>query len=280
MSNNLNPNEQFDNDLSKLNTCHKVMFEFRNLLTGIKFEKWYSYFEVILLQYQMKSISLMNLLNGSKYEQMNFVDVPSLFILLRGLIENYLMFYYLYIQPSSIDEIYFLSLIYQHSGLKNRQKYNAIPKDNTILKEEAVEIEQLTLQIHKHPLFNKLNARIRKRIKTKATLTTFLEIIKSSKLNSKNFSTFWQLCSNFAHSEYISGMQIRSIYIDSSQPNDLFNYKYKVLTHSLYLIVQVINDFKDMFIQLDDYYKTNPYDIKSITKEFDISNYDLRFKID
>ena len=278
MNKNFDLNEQFKADLSKLDTCHKIIFEFRDLLTDIKLEKWYSYFEMLLFQYQMKSISLSNLLNGSKYQHINFIDVPSLFILLRGLIENYLMFYYLYKQPTSKDEIRFRLLIYQRSGLLNRQKYSAIPHDNPILKEESEEIEKLTVLINKHPMYYKLNSKIKNRIKTKATLFNFFEIIKSSKLSSKNFSTFWQLCSNFAHSEYISGMQMRSVYIDKLQSNDLFNYKYQVLKHSLYLIVQIINDFKEMFEKLQNFYETNPYHIKKITKEYNISNYDLYFR--
>lgn len=279
MNSEINPNDIFSDKLSQLNICHKVIFEFRELLTGVELEKYYSYFEVLILKYQMKSISLMNLLNGSKYEKLNFIDIPSLFILLRGLIENYLMFNYLYIQPSSIKETYFRTLIYQRSGLKNRQRYSAIPNNNTILIKEAIEIEKLTALIEKNPFYQNLNANTRKRIKIKATISNYIEIMESTKLKDTNFTTFWKLCSNFAHSEYISGMQIRSIYIDKSNPNDLFLYKHNILIHSLYLIVLIINDFKSMFPQLNDYYNQDPYKIKRIVNEFNISEYNTRIKI-
>ena len=83
MSSKIDPDKIFSNKLSQLNTCHKVIFKFQDLLTDIELEKYYSYFEVLILKYQMKSISLMNLLKGSKYEQMDFIDIPSLFIFLE-----------------------------------------------------------------------------------------------------------------------------------------------------------------------------------------------------
>ena len=132
MVSRVNPNDIFTDKLSDISICHKVLFNYREILTGIELEKYYSYFDVLLLQYQMKSISLTNLLNGSKFEDENFIDIPSSFILLRGLIENYLMFNYLFIQPSSKEEIFFRSLIYQRSGLINRQDYNSIPKNNPV----------------------------------------------------------------------------------------------------------------------------------------------------
>lgn len=273
-----NPNDIFSDKLSQLNICHKVVFNFRELLTGVELEKYFSYFEVLILKYQMKSISLMNLLNGSKYEKLNFIDIPSLFILLRGLIENYLMFNYLYIQPSSIEETYFRTLIYQRSGLKNRQNYIAIPKDNPVIIQEAKEIERLNTLIKENPLYQNLDANTRKRIKTKATISNYIDIMGLTKLKNTNFTTFWKLCSNFAHSEYISGMQIRAIYIDNSNPNDLFLYKNNILLHSLYLIVLLINDLKSMFPQLNDYYDQDPYKVKSIVNEFNITEYNKRIK--
>jgi len=278
MSSKIDPDKIFSNKLSQLNTCHKVIFKFQDLLTDIELEKYYSYFEVLILKYQMKSISLMNLLKGSKYEQMDFIDIPSLFILLRGLIENYLMFNYLYIEPSSKDETYFRTLIYQRSGLLNRQQYSAIPKDHPILIKEAVEIEELTTLIEKNPLYQNLDKKKRTRIKAKATSSNYIEIMNSSKLKNTDFITFWKLCSNFAHSEYISGMQIRTIYIDKTNPNDLFLYKHNILLHSLYLIVLIIEDFRSMFPQLNDYYDKDPNNIKSIANEFNILDYNTRIK--
>ena len=180
------------------------------------------------------------------------------------------MFNYLYIEPSSKDETYFRTLIYQRSGLLNRQQYSAIPKDHPILIKEAVEIEELTTLIEKNPLYQNLNKKKRTRIKAKATSSNYIEIMNSSKLKNTDFITFWKLCSNFAHSEYISGMQIRTIYIDKTNPNDLFLYKHNILLHSLYLIVLIIEDFRSMFPQLNDYYDKDPNNIKSIANEFNI----------
>ena len=278
----LTPNDIFSDKMLDLDNCHKVLFGFRDILTDKDIKKYYQFLDVILLQYQMKSLSLINLLKGTEYNRKRFYDIPSFFILLRSLIENYLMFNYLFIQPTSKEEIIFRNLIYKRSGLKNRQKIESIPKDDPIRKREAEIIKNLTFSIENHTLYNKLNAKAKNRINNKysnnATIMSYYDIFESTILKDTHFFSFWRLCSNFAHSEYISIMQIKSIYIDKNNPNDIFTYKHNILLHSIYLIVLIINDFRNLFPELNSYYEKNPFNIISIANEFDIKNYSNRIK--
>ena len=268
----IDPNKLFENELNELNICHKIIFDFRDQLVGLTLEKYYSYFEILLFKYLIKSISFMNLLKGSEYNKDTiFIDIPSLFIHLRSLIENYLTFYYLFVQPSLKNEIRFRSLIYQRSGLKNRQKYDIIPPNNAILIKEKKEIEKITKEIEINPLYNKLNSKVRNRIKDKATLMGFIHIIKSSPLKNTCFESLWRICSNYAHSEFISGIQFRSMYIDQTDPNEIFYYKRNILKYSLYLISLIINDFKSLFPVLIDYFENNTYNIKEVVDKYEIS---------
>ena len=97
----------------------------------------------------------------------------------------------------------------------------------------------------------------------KNKLFTWKEMIENSKLNSDYFVSIWALLSNYAHSEYISIIQIKDAY---NNPDKSFSYeKTKVYESLLILLSLAINDFVELFNEsLSSEYNSLDISIKNI----------------
>ena len=116
----------------------------------LKDESWRYYAETLAIKYTLNANSLSQILGGSRIESSlsnvstNIIDISSLFILMRAEIENYLTFYYLYIQPKTKSEQEYRFLIYELAGLTSRQKLNiVIPEVEAKKKQEEKRLRKL-----------------------------------------------------------------------------------------------------------------------------------------
>ncbi len=107
-----------------------------------RFEKWEIYGDTLMSKIIFHSQSLFTLLSGtyfkSNYLDINqkILDVPSANILLRGLLEGFLMYYFIYVNPSTKAEKQFRYNVWMMSSLLSRQQYEAVTYQSQKVKEQ------------------------------------------------------------------------------------------------------------------------------------------------
>jgi len=211
---------------------------------------WLYYASILTNKFIYHSISLLSLFKGVKPQHFStnsieLIDISSIYILLRTIIENYLTFYYLYVQPESKTEIEFKFNLYKLSGLIRRQKL--IPRSlGTIEKKEkeSKEIEIILQEIKNNLYFLSLNEKRQNSIikNPQPRLYSWNNIMNSSEINNDIIIHLWSMCSNYAHSEYWSLIQIK----DFSKESNNFILEMSI-TVFIMLVSIMINDFNKVF---------------------------------
>jgi hypothetical protein len=245
-----------------------------NLHTAhVTFEFWKRYLEVQLVKFSMHSASLAYLLKGTPIKdietnkEFKYPDLGSIFLLRRAQIENYLMFYYLNIQPSTNEEGIFRYLLYELSGLSHRQTIPAIQPDTIQKKEnERKEIENIIKEIKKNKIYQALPLKNQNQLlKTRpARIMGWEKLIQSSGLNTEQFLTSWKLCSNYSHSEMIGSIQIES---SIKNPDELKWVLFLALEQSIITTCILIKDMTKLFKSTEITYNALPV---SLTTKIDM----------
>lgn len=112
------------------------------------------------ISYQAKDGSTLN----------NIIDPTILASLIRNIYEAVSMFNLIYRQPKTSEEKEILYLLWVHSGLKYRQKFESAKRTDENkgkLEKEKLEIEKIILLIEANSLFKSLDDKNQRKIKTK-----------------------------------------------------------------------------------------------------------------
>jgi len=138
-------------------------------------------------------------------------DLASLNIIARAIIENFLVFYYVFIEPKNSEEENFRYMLYCLSGLIERQNYPIeSPQGKVILKNEKKVIDSLIAKLEKNNYFNELKKDEKKKILKWGTwrFKSWSEIALSAGLNESNSRAFYKFLCGYAHSGSLSLQQI------------------------------------------------------------------------
>lgn len=179
--------------------------------------------ETLLFKMCLTGYTLKHLYLGTTITSERFKNPPVLFDLatavttVRVLFENYLTIFHLFMQPNSDEELVLCrNLIYEISGLSQRQHLVAKDQATAIKKQkekELIEAYKDILKSNNH--FNSLTQEQQKSVlnpkqtwMTPSKLLTWNKLFKESNLNQDEFNGFWNLFSNYAHSEFLSVMQM------------------------------------------------------------------------
>lgn len=242
----------FDKAYSDCDELIGILIKLVDSLQGSKTnsQDWLYYANILTNKFIYHSTSLLSLFKGVKSKHFStnsieLIDISSIYILLRTIIENYLTFYYLYVQPESKTEIEFKFNLYKLSGLIRRQKL--IPRSpGTIEKKEkeSKEIEVILQEIKNNLYFLSLNEKRQNSIikNPQPRLYSWNDIMISSEINNDFIVHLWSMCSNYAHSEYWSLIQIN----DFSKESNNFTLEISI-TVFIMLISIMINDFNKVF---------------------------------
>jgi hypothetical protein len=183
----------------------------------VKLEFWKENIEILLVKYSFHSFTLSKILNGTEVYNIEnkktiFRDLPTIRILIRALIENYLTIYYLTFEPQNNSIGEFRYYLYKMSGLNSRQKSKVVLDEHIKKKEnEKIEIENLISLISNNTYFKSLNSREQKDIikYKRARNFTWETMIEISDLVSERVFPIWKLFSNTAHSELLGSIQFK-----------------------------------------------------------------------
>jgi len=216
------------------------------------------------------SHSILSLSKGFEYELLKrkgkniIVDYTSIFILTRALIENYVTLCYLYKNDLSKEEKLYRYILWEVSGLISRQKWAAL-EVKTINKkvEESSIVNNKITKIESLPEYSSLDKSKLNRLKKYGLprIESWNELINQSDLNEKLFSDLYSYLSSYAHSEYISILQISQSNLIANDKKTIESIRlcFRVVKMILSLSIEFyINKFNTANIM----YNTYPVDIQ------------------
>lgn len=221
------------------------------------------FIETLSMKILLTTQSCLGLINGL-YPQTNtkrgttkLLDFPSVHTLTRAMIEAFLTLEYLFYNDCSEEERRFRFLVWRISGYKSRQSF--IPeKERAFLKQatrekldsESIEAEQLLEEVKQSSYYKNIKERNTWKLDKYGIprLKSWHELIHNSILEGSKLATSYKLYSNYAHSEFISLIQMNGADIlqKKSEQNILHikNVVRVILMINCVSIVQLKNKFK------------------------------------
>jgi hypothetical protein len=238
----------------------------------------------LIANYRLRSINLMRVFN----EVFN-VDNKSLFdegtanIITRSLLENYLIFNYLYKESkeSTPDSVLKFSLYELSSVLQFQKHADSISKKSlpVAFKKPDLEkdIDALLVKIETNDLYKKQPKKIVdsiKRIKSKKqdflSFINFNSLIRNSPLPTNFAKDYYSYASSFAHSEGFS-LTMSQMLHRNTEKWGLLNklMKFRILTICLYTSSQFLISFiEDEKINFEDEHEQSILEVLSLSKYY------------
>ncbi len=193
------------------------------------------FIETLSIKILLATKSIIELGKGTKVSALTkdsnvkLLDFPSINILTRSIIEAFLTLEYLFFNDLTEEERNFRFYVWQISGYKSRQNFfneRGELKENITekLETELSEIKRLKSTIEKSPYYKTIKKQNLYKLDTYGLprLESWLKLLKQSTLKTSIFGTSYKLYSNYAHSEFISLIQMngKSTLNKGSKEND------------------------------------------------------------
>lgn len=203
------------------------------------------YIETLIMKIIFSSKSLIDLSKGTELNLNKFkvnleiIDRPSMYILNRSIIECFLTLEYLFFNNLSREEQLFRYNLWRISGFVSRQNFkkNLQKSFEEKLLREKKEIEELKIEIKKSKYYSTLEKQDIWKLDTFGLprVISWSSLLEKSILKKELFESTYKLYSNYAHSEFISIIQINE---GSLHKADEFNIS---SIYSTLYIVRLIN---------------------------------------
>lgn len=211
-------NEQYIDILIKkekllIELCHSLFED------NIQMPAWKSFSETVIIKICFHISSLFQLFRGTEFpfkqtkEKILIFDEPSIYSLFRTITENYLIFYYLFVDNIPDEEKHFRFLIYEYCGLHQRQSFTATKLEHIQRQlDDAQHLEKLKAKIKESEFLKLVEGKVQKKIfaGTQRRLRSWKKLIRDAELNLGFDSNLYGYKSSYAHTEYLSLLQIKS----------------------------------------------------------------------
>lgn len=227
------------------------------------------YIETLIMKIIFSSKSLIDLskgteLNLNKFKaKLEIIDKPSMYILNRSIIECFLTLEYLFLNNLSREEQLFRYNLWRISGFVSRQNFkkNLQKSFEEKLLREKKEIEELKVEIKKSKYYSTLKEQDVWKLNTYGLprVISWSNLLEKSILKNELFDSTYKLYSNYAHSEFISIIQINE---GSLNKTDEFNVS---SIYSTLFILKLINCIT--IIQLKEKFECTSLAFESIDEE-------------
>lgn len=244
----------FDSHLNDFNELIALMNDLQEAVyhgqSALK--PWQTNLEVLIAKFSILCSTISQLSTGTRVRAMkkeiSVYDIHSFYVLSRSLIESYLMLNYLNFTPKTDDQGAFRNDLYALSGLASRQEFETITAEGKSKQaKEKKEIEQLRDKIKKNNYFRNLSNEKQKRLLKilPSKEMSWEQLIKVTKIRSREYLMMWKLYSNYAHSEYLSSIQLKDYYNNVTLMKDtiLVSLFQNIVTLSI-----LISDITDNFL--------------------------------
>jgi hypothetical protein len=268
--------EEFPNVIIDYKRMIDVFIYLINTMTEkkIKDDYWRFFSELLAIKFTLSANTLTNIIISTlvKSELADYsaeiIDISSIYTLMRSQIENYSTFHYLYINSKSKQVQEFRCLIYELAGLQSRQQFDAtLPELRKVKLEEEKRINDILLQLKGNNIFLSLDKSEQKKIinDKKAMLYGWKKVIGESDLIDNLYKKSWMLYSNFAHSEYMSLIQLR-YFIKS--PQKTISIRNLVQNLAMVLICIFIKDFISLYPEIEERFNSLCDDDRKVIEFF------------
>ena len=229
------------------------------------------YIDTLIAKMIFTSLSALSLSKPQDFKQYNsknkieIIDTPSIFILTRSIIEIFLTLEYLYFDSKDSLENDFRFKLWQVSGFMTRQAFSdSIPNEYIEkLKKEELLIEDIKKEIKLSPYYSTLKKQDIWKLDNFGLprLNSWGNLIKNSRLKSNVFEKMYSLYTNYAHSEYLSMIQLNEGSLSKNTPFNISSVE-TALT-----IIQMINSvtillLMERFKELEKHYENINDEIK------------------
>jgi hypothetical protein len=244
----------FDRHLSDFNELIELLNDLQEAIYHGKsaLKPWQTNLEVQVAKLSILCSTLAQLSTGTKVrarqKEHTVYDIHSFYVLSRSFIESYLMINYLNFTPKTDAQGEFRNDLYALSGLSNRQNFETITKEGSAKKtKEKKEIEQLRDKIKKNKYFKGLTSDKQKKLlkDTPAKEMGWEQLIKATRIRNREYMLMWKLYSNYAHSEYLSSIQLKDYLKNVTLMKEIMLTS---LVQNIVTLSILISDYTDNFL--------------------------------
>ena len=160
------------------------------------------------------SASFIYLLRSTKIPELgiNFFDSSSINVLARAALESFLVFHYVFVDPSDEEEKEFRYLSWKLADMLMRQKYDYMsPQGKLKQSQEKVLVENFTNQISGNKFFEKLTPKQQKALLNRGEwrLKGWTDIGISAGLSEDHAKSCYRFLCSYAHAGSMSVLQTR-----------------------------------------------------------------------
>ncbi|MDB5256789.1 MAG: hypothetical protein JWM14_1484 [Chitinophagaceae bacterium] len=234
----------------------------------IKIPEWKYHLQTLVNKIIFTSTSINQLTHGYNIQsfkdpklKFKVIDYPSIYILTRSLIENYVTLCYIYNNKLEEGEKLFRFKLWQVSGLLTRQNFSDPKGDFNIEKkeEEAEIIQKILLEIEQMDEFKNLEKRKLNQLKNYGLhrVDSWHKLIDESNLKQPLFSNTYSFFSDYAHSEYLSILQIGQSSLNYNDNNTISNAK-MALAHVRMIIALCVKFYISNYKTAEIVFNTYP----------------------
>lgn len=223
--------------------------------------------KIIFTSYSIIKLSEGYVIRSYKKQDLrvDVTDYQSIYILTRALIENYVTLCYIYNNDLSEEEKLFRYKLWEVSGLISRQKFSGQSIDYQRKKqEEKVTIEKIMKEIKGMEEYAKLDKNRLNKLSTYGLprLDSWQQLIRNSNLRKDLIGNCYSLFSNYAHSEYLSIIQVQQSSLNSKNMDNISSVQLS-LTVVRIINSMSINYYVTHFKAAELVYNTFPLAIKN-----------------
>lgn len=211
----------------------------------VKTVSWKYHSQTLVNKIIFTSYSIIKLTEGyiiksfkEKDLQVDITDYQSIYILTRALIENYVTLCYIYNNDLSEEEQLFRFKLWEVSGLISRQNFSGENEDYQKKKEEEkTTIDRINSEIKGMDEYIKLDKNKLNKLFTYGLprLDSWQQLIRKSNLKKELIGNCYSLFSNYAHSEYLSIIQVAQSSMNSKNSENVSSIQLSLT------VVRIIN---------------------------------------
>ncbi len=265
------PINVISNILDKLN--YILITQINELYTKrVNIDYWQNPMEALCFKLSLHVASLQKLLQKSSVPFnegiLEIFDISSINIISRAITENYLTLYHFHFELITNEHKEFRFLIYALSALKNRQLFSVPTSEKKNQYErDKIEIANFENALVNNSYFKSLPTKNQKHyLSTKdAKQLPWTTLLDESDLKPEFFKDTWRLQSNYAHSEFLSVLQIKDF---PQNPEQLKSSSYVMAELATIILSVTINHVNELFSESKRVFVSLDEDTKQMVNYF------------
>lgn len=221
-----------------------------------------AYIETLTIKILLATNTTLQLAEGQNLKvldkEIQVIDISSLYVVARTIIECFLTIEYLFVNDISQAERDFRFRLWKIAGYMMRQQ--AIDDSNKIhsakIESEKEEIDKLKKEVKESEFYSQLSKQEIWKLDAFGIPRTlsWSKLLDKSSINNNLLDGYYKIYSNYAHSEFVSIMQLKQMDLNITSPVAIDNLTY-TLNNIRIINCVVINLFLQKFEESKEIYE-------------------------